>query len=293
MKIILNILVSSVPLLLASAGALVSEYAGVLAVFIDGMINLSAFLTFLFAYWTGSVAAACLLAALCAVVVALLASYYTEKTKANPFVTGIVLNLFSSGFTSVCSSLVFRTKGVLSPAILASSFSFKEGLFPSLTNETSLFFIFIPAFVCVLVLYPVVRYTKWGLRLVVAGAAPDILKKKGVEPAFYRCSSWLIAAFFASVAGSVLTLRLSSFVPNISSGRGWIALAAVFLGRRNVFGVIASALLFTAAGYAADSIQTAAGFSFIPPSVLPALPYIAATVVFFFGKTSSRSKITK
>ena len=293
MKIILNILVSSVPLLLASAGALVSEYAGVLAVFIDGLINLSAFLTFLFAYWTGSVASACLLAALCAVLVALLASYYTEKTKANPFVTGIVLNLFSSGFTSVCSSLVFRTKGVLSPAILASSFSFKEGLFPSLTNETSLFVLFIPAFVCVLVLYPVVRYTKWGLRLVVAGAAPDILKKKGVEPSVYRCSSWLIAALFASVAGSVLTLRLSSFVPNISSGRGWIALVAVFIGRRNVFGVIASSLLFTAAGYAADSIQTAAGFSFIPPSVLPALPYIAATVVFFVSRSPNRARNSK
>ena len=290
MKMLLNVLVSSVPLLLASAGALVSEYAGVLAVFIDGLINLSAFLTFLFAYWTGSAAAACMLAALCAVVVALLASYYTEKTKANPFVTGIVLNLFSSGFTSVCSSFVFRTKGVLSPAILASSFSFPEGLFPSLTNEISLFALFLPAFVCVLGLYPVVRYTKWGLRLVVAGAAPDILKKKGVEPAFYRCSSWVIAAVFAAAAGGILTLRLSSFVPNISSGRGWIALAAVFLGRRNVFGVIASSLLFTAAGYAADSIQTAAGVSFIPPSVLPSLPYIAATVVFFLRRAPQKRK---
>ena len=142
MKIILNILVSSVPLLLASAGALVSEYAGVLAVFIDGMINLSAFLTFLFAFWTGSVTAACLLAAFCAIIVALLASYYTEKTKANPFVTGIVLNLFSSGFTSVCSSLVFRTKGVLSPAILAGSFSFKEGLFPLEGNAFRMFAFF-------------------------------------------------------------------------------------------------------------------------------------------------------
>ena len=283
MRIILNILVSSVPLLLASTGALVSEYAGVLAVFIDGIINLSAFLTFLFAYYTGSTLAACILSALCAAAISVLASMYTEKTESNPFVTGIALNLFSAGFTSVCSSVVFGTKGVLSPAILKANFNFADGLFPSLSNETSPFALFIPTLICVLCVYPTVKYTKWGLRLVVAGADSKTLKKKGVNPAFYRCSSWLIAGVFASAAGSVLTLRLSSFVPNISSGRGWIALAAVFLGRRNLFGVIASSLLFTAAGYAADSIQTAAGFSFIPPSVLPALPYIAATIVFFFG----------
>jgi len=283
MRIILNILVSSVPLLLASAGALISEYAGVLAVFIDGIINLSAFLTFLFAYCTGSTLAACLLSGLCAAAVSVLASVYTEKTESNPFVTGIALNLFSAGFTSVCSSVVFKTKGVLSPAILKANFNFAEGLFPTISNVTSFFALFIPTLICVLFLFPVVKYTKWGLRLVVAGSDPNLLKKKGVNPAFYRCSSWLLAGLFASAAGSVLTMRLSSFVPNISSGRGWIALAAVFLGRRNVFGVIASSLLFTAAGYAADTIQTAAGFSFIPPSVLPALPYIAAIAVFFFG----------
>ena len=76
MRIILNILVSSVPLLLASAGALISEYAGVLAVFIDGIINLSAFLTFLFAYYTGSTFVACLLSGLCAAAVSVLASVY-------------------------------------------------------------------------------------------------------------------------------------------------------------------------------------------------------------------------
>ena len=284
MKMLLNVLVSSVPLMLASAGALVSEYAGVLAVFIDGMINLSAFLTFLFAYFTKNAVVACLLSCVCVACLSFLASLYNEKTKANPFVTGIALNLFSSGFTSVCSSIVFRTKGVLAPALLKAEFDFPEGVLTSSTSDAAFYAVFVPALLCVLVLYPIVRYTRWGLRLVVAGSAPDILRKKGVKPSFYRCSSWVIAGVFAAAAGCILTLRLSSFVPNISSGRGWVALAAVFLGRRNVFGIIASSLLFTAAGYAADVIQTAAGFSFIPPSILPALPYIAATVVFFLRK---------
>ncbi len=288
MRILLNVLVSSVPLMLASAGALLSEYAGVLAVFIDGIINLSAFLTFLFTYWTGNAAVACVLACLCSAAVALLTAFCTERTKSNPFVTGIALNLFSTGFTSVFSSVVFGTKGVLSPAILQPKYPFPSGALPSISNGTAFFAFFIPALLIVILLYPVVKYTKWGLRLVVAGEAPVLLEKKGVSASFYRSTSWLLAGIFASVAGSVLTLRLSSFVPNVSSGRGWIALAAVFLGRRNVFGTIAASLLFTAAGYAADAIQTAAGFSFIPPSVLPALPYIAATIVFFAGGERNR-----
>ncbi|MCR4939548.1 MAG: ABC transporter permease [Treponemataceae bacterium] len=289
MRLLLNVLLSSVPLMLASAGALISEYAGVLAVFIDGMINLSAFLTFLFTYFTGNAAAACLLACICTAAVTLLTAWCTEKTKANPFVTGIALNLFSTGFTSVCSSSFFSTKGVLSPAILQGKFSFPQAAFSSLSDQTAFFAFFIPSLLLVLALYPMVKYTKWGLRLVVTGEAPLLLEKKGVNSSFYRSSSWLLAGVFASLAGSILTLRLSSFVPNVSSGRGWIALAAVFLGRRNVFGIIASSLLFTVAGYAADAIQTVAGFSFIPPSILPALPYIAATVVFFIGGEKNNS----
>lgn len=292
MRLLLNVLLSSVPLLLASAGALISEYAGVLAVFIDGIINLSAFLTFLFTYYTGNAGIACVLACICAAGVTSLAAWGTEKTKANPFVTGIALNLFSTGFTSVCSSVVFSTKGVLSPAILQGKLPFPQEALPALSNELSFFIFFIPALLLVLALYPVVKYTKWGLRLVVSGEAPLLLEKKGVKASNYRSSSWLIAGIFASLAGSVLTLRLTSFVPNVSSGRGWIALAAVFLGRRHIFGIIASSLLFTAAGYAADAIQTAAGFSFIPPSVLPALPYIAATIFFFVsgGRKQRTSK---
>ena len=288
MKILLNVLVSSVPLMLASAGALISEYAGVLAVFIDGMINLSAFLTFLFAYFTKNAAVACLLSCACVSFLSFAASLYTEKTKSNPFVTGIALNLFSSGFTSVCSSLVFRTKGVLAPALLKTEFGFPDGVFTSYTSDSAFYAVFIPALLCVLILYPIVRHTRWGLRLVVAGSSPAILEKKGVNPSFYKCTSWIIAGAYAAAAGCILTLRLSSYVPNISSGRGWVALAAVFLGRRKVFGILASSLLFTAAGYAADVIQTAAGISFVPPSVLPALPYIAATIVFFLRKSPQK-----
>ena len=88
-----SIFMSASPLILITAGALVSEYAGVTAVFADGIINLTAFLFFAFAVFTKNL----VLAAAAAVSVSVLlmhgAAVFTHKTTANPFLTGLSVNL--------------------------------------------------------------------------------------------------------------------------------------------------------------------------------------------------------
>ena len=98
------------------------------------------------------------------------------------------------------------------------------------------------------------KYGRHGLYLRVTGSDADVLKAKGVNPGNLRSLSWCLAALYASLAGILLTLRLSSFVPNISSGRGWMALAAVFLGKKKPLRIVAAVIIFCLADIFAANI---------------------------------------
>ena len=74
-----DILFSSVPLILASLGALFSEYAGILAVFMDGVINFSAFLTFALYAGTSNIFVSVILSILICVLMIFLFALITEK----------------------------------------------------------------------------------------------------------------------------------------------------------------------------------------------------------------------
>ncbi len=278
---IANILISAAPSLLAAMGALVSEYAGVMAVFLEGVINLGAFFCFALTAVTGSAAAGAAGSLCVCTLIIFLVSVFTEKTKANPFLTGLAVNLFSSGITSVLSSLWFKTRGVVSSEILMAAgsrflppqaFPSADSFFPQ--GGTALFAWATAAASAVLI-----YASPWGLRLRIAGKNPDVLYARGISASKYRILSWCIAAAFGAAAGCILTVRLQAFVPNVSSGRGWTALAAVFLGRRNPAGVTAAVVLFAAAEYWANTLQSTAG---IPPSLLLALPYVVALICFLF-----------
>ena len=125
MNYFFDILILWTPLLLISFGALVTEYAGMIAIFTDGIINLSAFLCFLFLFLTENIVLSLILSFLLSSFFIILVAEFTEKTESNPFLTALAVNLFSSGFISLLSTQIFKTKGVL---------SFQEFI-PSLVNS--------------------------------------------------------------------------------------------------------------------------------------------------------------
>jgi simple sugar transport system permease protein len=270
MNTLFEILIAASPLLLASMGALFTEYTAVLAVFLEGIINLAAFLCFSFTVFTGSEAAGiCCAIALCAVLI-LAVSVFTAKTGANPFLTGLGVNLFSGGIIPVLSSLWFGTRGVLSPE-LSGAEVFTGGTAFSRIGVT------IAVWIAAVLIIPLLKYSSWGLRLRISGSDPDVLSARGISPERYRIFSWLLGALCAAAAGCILTMRLEAFVPNVSAGRGWMALAAVYLGRRRPLGVIAATLIFTAAQYGVTLLQ---GFSAGGATLLLALPYLVARLWF-------------
>ena len=259
---IFNVIVTAVPLMFASLGALVSEYAGVLAVFIDGVINFSAFLTYTFTVWTGNVFFAICLSALCSSLSIFLFAIITEKVRMNPFLSATALNLFYSSMTSVLSSLIFKTRGVLaSPAFQFDHFA------------TGVSVSGLALLVCVFALLFLFR-TPHGIYLRITGSDSDVLEAKGISSMRCRIYAWGLSALFASMAGSVLALKIQSFVPNISAGRGWISLAIIFIGKKKLPFVAAAVLVFCAAEYFGITLQ-----SFLPSTAINSIPYLVALVL--------------
>lgn len=256
----LNFLGFCCPLLLAATGALFSEYTGCLALFMDGLISFAGFLTYAFTVATGSLILGTGLSAVTCITLSLLFAFIVEKTHANYFIAAIAINLLFSSFTSLFSWLVFGTRGVLT----SQAFSFS--LAPA--NITSV--IFTTGLITAAILY--LKKTKGGIYFRITGSNAEVLLVRGVSPGIYRIASWGVAALFACFAGNFLAVRISSFVPNLASGKGWLALAAVFMGKRRLPLIALYALIFCAVDFAAVYVQNF--IPGIPSSVVLALPYI-------------------
>ncbi len=267
-----GLLVAAAPLLLASLGALTTELAGSLGVFIEGFMVLGSFFSWTLAAATGSVLLGTLGAAAAAAAAAWGAARFVHKTGANPFIVGIGINLLAHGTTETLSTVWFGTKGVLadprvgvpSPLVLAD-------------GALSLSPFVAAALLAVAAGALVVDRSAAGLRLRAAGAAPDTASERGIDPRRCREGAWAAAAALAAVAGAALSFRVGAYAPGGVAGRGWIALAAVYLGFRRVWGVAAAALLFAAAERLAAAAQGAAA---LPPTLLLGLPSAAALVLF-------------
>ena len=256
----IEIIAFSCPLLLAATGALFSEYTGCLALFLDSAITLSGFLTYTFTVLTGSVVLGIILSSLSVTATSLLFAFIVEKTKAERFIAAIAINLFYGAMVSLFSNCIFKTRGVLTSA----QFIFK-------TSGVNIFSICL-TFIVITAAIIFLTQSQKGIYFRITGSNPEVLLVRGVNSALYRILSWGITAFAASLAGSIMTLRISSFVPNLASGKGWLALAAVFMGRRRLWKIVLFVIIFCVIEYAAVLIQNY--IPAIPSSVVLALPYI-------------------
>lgn len=265
----ISILASACPLLLCSIGALFTEYAGVLALFMDGLITFSAFLTYSLTIATHSSFLGLLISsAICSGIVVVF-GFIIEKCKGQFFIAAIAMNLLFSSLVSFLSWKIFGTRGVL------TSPDFVFGLQTVYIATLIITVVLLAGGICFLI------FTRSGIYIRIAGLFPDVLLAKGGNPALCRLQSWGIAAVYASIAGGFLVFRLSSFVPNISSGRGWMALAAVFLGKKNPIKIVTCVIIFCLADIFAANIQNF--LSIVPSSLILSFPYIVALLLISFS----------
>ncbi|MER2137889.1 MAG: ABC transporter permease, partial [Arthrobacter sp.] len=128
-------------------------------------------------------------------------------------------------------------------------------------------------YVAVAAIYFGLFHTKWGLRTRAVGEHPKAADTLGVNVNRMRFWNVLLAGAVAGVGGAFFTLvAVSSFNRDMTSGQGYIALAALILGRWNPIGALFAALLF---GFASNlqSVLSLLGTP-VPNQFLAMLPYV-------------------
>lgn len=261
---ILDALRLAVPLVLAGIGGLLTERAGVLNIGLEGMVLVGAFGAIIGANVTGTMIGGVLGALLFGVALAGLFSVACLDLRSNIFVAGLATNLLAAGVVPYVSLLAFGTKGVIRLHQTVDV--------PRLFGVGPLAYL---AILLVAVVTFVLFRTPFGLRLRATGENATALLVRGHSPRTYQRLAMLLSGALAGLAGADIALRLGVYLPNISSGRGWIALVAIYLGNRNPIGVVIAALVFalfeSVAGYAQGVID-------IPGTALLGVPYLITVV---------------
>jgi simple sugar transport system permease protein len=147
------------------------------------------------------------------------------------------------------------------------------------------------AWLLVAVAWLVLEKTPFGLRLKGTGSAPEVVASAGVDPQRHRIAAIALSGVACGVAGAALGLSLQAFVPNLTAGRGWIALVIIYLGQRRIGGVVAASLLFALADSFSNYSQ---GFLALPPQIVLAFPYalsLLGLVVYSIWQARGRSRL--
>jgi general nucleoside transport system permease protein len=266
---------TAAPLTVTALGGLATELAGSLSIALEGSMLVGAFAAAaighaagsLFLGLAGGTAAGILLSALVAAV--------GIGLGADLFVAGLAANLLAPGAVSVISQAIYGTKGVLP----AEAIRMGPGL-ALVVQGTA---------IAVLALF--LSRSVFGLRLRAVGEGEDVARAAGILRGPYRVASLLLSGAAAGLAGAALASGIGAFVPGMTTGRGWIALVALFLGSRRPGGTVvaclALGLLFAAANLFQGLFPGGAASS---AELLQALPYLAATIALAAWKAATKRK---
>jgi ABC-type uncharacterized transport system permease subunit len=266
------------PFLLAATGGLYTELSGMLNIALEGLMLVGAFFGVVFAGLTGSLALGVVLGIASSLLAALLFGLVTLKLKANVFIAGLATNLLASGLTVVLAFQLFKNKGVVRfelgrlPVLDVPALRAIPLLGELLLGHNVLVYV---SWAIVLVSVVVIYRTPFGLRLRGTGLGAPTIASLGLRPQSYQLAGILISGFTCGLAGAVLTLNLAAFVPNITSGRGWIALVAIYLGNKTPLGIVVASFVF---GLAEAFSNYAQGALKVPADFILAFPY-AITVL--------------
>jgi simple sugar transport system permease protein len=263
------------PLLFAASGGLFCELAGMLNIALEGLLLTGAFFAAAAFYYTGSFAAALAAAVFAALALALLMAFAALKLRSNVFIAGLAVNLFAAGITVVLSHYLFNTRGVV---VLRDIHGLPRMRIPLiagipligelLSGHSGYMY---AGWVLLGIAWLVLFKTPFGLRLRSCDKHSEVLASLGLKPGAYRFAALLISGFCCGIGGSFLSLNLGAFVPNMSAGKGWIALVVIFLGGRKPGGLLAAAFVF---GLAEAFSNYAQGLFDVPADFILAIPYL-------------------
>jgi general nucleoside transport system permease protein len=269
---IFQVLRISVPYVLASVGASFSERSGVVNLALEGLMLAGAFGAAMGQHLTGSAVAGVGCALLLGLLVALLHAFVTVTLKADQIVSGIAINILVMGATRFGLTLLFgsamnseRIAGIEAPSVLYDPLF----LLAVLSVATGQFIMF---------------RTPFGLRLRAAGESAATVETAGVNVRRLRYTGVLVSGALAALGGAFLVFQQHSFTDNMSAGRGYIALAAMIIGKWTPLGAGLASLLFAST----EAMEMWVQSGWLPTQLVQSLPYLITLIVLagFVGRSA-------
>lgn len=282
MEILIATLRSSCPLIFPAMGGLLSERSGVVNIALEGFMLFGAFSASCFALQSGHPWMGWAAAFGCGLVAAVFYAWATIEMKVDQIIAGTALNLFAIGFIPFLSKIIFNSTGSTPSLPLEARFSYEPLVMAALV---------------VLLVFGLIKYTRFGLWILTAGENPKALQACGVSVRQVRWASVLLSGGLAAWGGATLSLALaSSYSPLMSAGRGFMALAALITGKWKPLPTLITCLLFGLIDTLQIRLQgVEVGGIRIPVPFIQILPYVLTLIVLagFVGATRAPKAIGK
>ena len=277
------------PLLFAALAGLLSERSGVVDIGLEGKMLSAAFAAAAVASVSHSTTLGLLAAVGVAIAMSMIHGFATVTHRGDQVVSGVALNMVAAGLTVVLGIAWFAQGGQTPPIGAEQRIT---GLLPQwaeptpgswvasvighgLLSHNALVYL---AFALVVVVWFFLERTRPGLRL--------------------RYTALALNGILCGLGGAYLTLaQNASFSPNMTAGRGFIALAAMIFGKWKPVPTLCACLLFGFLDAVAIRLQGVSlpGIGEVPVQLIQALPYILTVVLLagFIGQAIAPKALSK
>lgn len=257
-----GILRSGTPLLFASLAGLLTERSGVIQIALEGLMLMGALGGAIAGLYFQSAAMGFIFGAAVGMVFAGLMAFMALHLKTDQVILGTGLNILSFGLAPSLTKVLFNSTGSTPTLDLSLRFTYEP--------------ILVAAF-CALAIYYIYEKTHWGLLLRFSGEKPIAVLAAGYSIVKVRWIALLGAGALAGLGGASLSLFLaSSYAPMMTAGRGFMALAALILGRWKPLPTLGAVLFFASLDALPIVLQH---FELnLPGQWIQALPYLLTVI---------------
>ncbi|EKO3560975.1 ABC transporter permease [Vibrio fluvialis] len=290
----------STPLILAALAGMFSERSGVVNIALEGKLLASAFAGAATASVTGSAWLGLLAGVGVSILLALLHGFASITHRGEQVVSGMAINILATGLTITLGRYWFGQGGQtptlsgdarFAPLTLLGADAVQDTpviglLYSELISGHSI--IEYVAFLAVPTAWYVLFKTRFGLRLRAVGESPAAVDTAGISVVGMRYSAMVICGLLVGLGGVYLSVgQTAQFIPNMSAGKGYMALAALIFGKWRPVTAMAACLLFGFLDALAIRLQGVSIGDFpIPVQAIEASPYILTVFLLagFIGK---------
>lgn len=269
------------PLAFAAMGGIFSERSGVVNIGLEGMMLMGAFFGIWGSVVTGSWVAGIVIAMAAGGALAFLHALFSITFRSDQIVSGFAVNFLALGLTGFLFGSLFpggiRDEVSRVPNITLSFLEdigvIGDFLFDLFGNLNLLIWIM---FVTVILSYLVLFKTPVGLRIRSVGEHPKAADTVGINVYAVRYGAVMMSGVLAALGGAFISIGfVGSFAENMTSGRGFIALAAVIFGKWRPGWAFTATLLFGFGFALAIPLQREAGVS---ENLISTLPYVLTLI---------------